>query len=99
MKTIIINDHKELYERLADAELFFYIENDGKTITFESPVNKYYDPLKKLGYGFYGNFAKYVYHLNENEYLTDIIHGAFVYYQECYNKQIRLKIKELEERI
>ena len=99
METIIINDHKELYERLADAELFFYIENDGKTITFESPVNKYYDSLKELGYGFYGNFAKYVYHLNENEYLTDIIHGAFVYYQECYNKQIRLKIKELEERI
>ena len=47
METIIINDRKELYERLADAELFFYIENDGKTITFESPVNKYYDPLKK----------------------------------------------------
>ena len=50
METIIINDHKELYERLADAELFFYIENDGKTITFESPVNKYYDSLKEHGY-------------------------------------------------
>ena len=50
METITITDLKELYERLADAELFFDIENDGKTITIESPVNKYYDPLKKIGY-------------------------------------------------
>lgn len=99
METITITDLKELYERLADAELFFDIENDGKTITFESPVNKYCDPLKKIGYGYYGNFAKYVYHLNENEYLTDIIHGTFFYYQECYNKQIKKKIKELEEMV
>lgn len=92
MREEMITSRKELYSRLAYAELYFNIENDGKTITFECPTTYQDDEKHPLGYSYWGEYTKYIYNFDEYDNLPAIVYDTFQFWQESYKKTLELKI-------
>lgn len=92
MREEMITSRKELYSRLAFAELYLDIENNGKTVTFECPTTWQDDKNHPLGYSYWGEYIKYKYNLDEHENIAIIFYDAFQFWKESYKKNLVSKI-------
>lgn len=99
MEKIIITSRKELYSRLAYAELDFDIENNDKTITFECPTTWQDDKKHPLGYSYWGEYSKYIYNFDEYDNLPAIVYDTFQFWKESYEKNLESKIDAFKRSI
>jgi len=99
MIEITITNIRELYSRLAYLELDFQLDKNGKTITFECPID-YQEFIKgKVGYYYWGVYARFSYNLADYQSVEAITHDAFQFWKESYNKNLELKIDAFKRSI
>lgn len=108
MIEITITNIRELYSRLAYLELDFQLDKNGKTITFECPID--YQEAEsnvgvfskcyfELGYYYWGVYARFSYNLADYQSVEAIIYDAFQFWKESYKKNLESKIDAFKRSI